>query len=225
MRKKRCPPTGAPDWMVSYGDMMSLLLTFFIMLFAISSLNAKKFDAVAAAMADTFGTQRRDPHAFPGIHSQTLQSGAQDKNRSMTVSTLAQNPAQRAIQIRQPLQKVTTGIITFAEDSDKLTQESQQVLAEVYNRVKGSPLMIELRGHTSLGEQGPNRDSMDLAYARAYSVREYLIQKGIDPSRIFISSMGAIKTTGSVSPKLAGYSNAYVEVFLIHETPISPSRE
>ncbi len=47
------PPEEKPDldgWIVSYGDVMSLLLVFFIVLFAMANTDVKKFSAVAEAL-------------------------------------------------------------------------------------------------------------------------------------------------------------------------------
>ena len=45
MRNKRKRPTdGGGNWMDTYGDMVTLLLTFFIMLFAMSNLNEQKWE-------------------------------------------------------------------------------------------------------------------------------------------------------------------------------------
>ena len=46
MKKKKLPPifkvVGAPEWMATYSDMMSLLLTFFILLFSVSDVQTEK---------------------------------------------------------------------------------------------------------------------------------------------------------------------------------------
>ena len=44
MRKKNRPTDGGGSWMDTYGDMVTLLLTFFIMLFSMSNVDAKKWD-------------------------------------------------------------------------------------------------------------------------------------------------------------------------------------
>ncbi len=220
MGKKKCPPAGAPDWMVSYGDMMSLLLTFFIMLYAISTLDAKKAETISYVMQDTFGTSRNMTVSFPGKDWQQTVSSGQNTNRSQTVETIQSgNPTRASIPIRTPKETITTGVVTFENDSDTLSNESLRILQDVYKRVKGSQLMIELRGHTGLNERAANRDSMDLAYARAYAVRKSLIDLGVNPSRIIITSMGSNRVSGSVSPTQVGSSNSYVEIFLISETP------
>jgi outer membrane protein OmpA-like peptidoglycan-associated protein len=123
------------------------------------------------------------------------------------------------IPIIKPKEKITTGVILFETDSDTLSKDAIVSIQDIYQRLKGSPLMVEIRGHTGLNERGANSDSMDLAYARAHMVHKHLIDLGIDPIRIFITSLGPNRTSGSVVPSQVGVSNSYVEVFLISETP------
>ena len=43
-------------WLISYADMVTLLFALFVLLFAISQINQKKFDELAASLATGFGT-------------------------------------------------------------------------------------------------------------------------------------------------------------------------
>jgi len=43
---------GAPAWMATYGDMMTLLLCFFVLLFSMSSVDVAKFKAAMSSFAD-----------------------------------------------------------------------------------------------------------------------------------------------------------------------------
>lgn len=56
MAKKRQddPPKGSPAWMNTFSDLMNLLLCFFVMLFAMSTVDAEKFDAVVASLQSAF---------------------------------------------------------------------------------------------------------------------------------------------------------------------------
>ncbi|MCA0972777.1 flagellar motor protein MotB [Halobacillus litoralis] len=46
-RKKKSNNNGAPKWMTTYADMVTLILVFFVLLFSISQINLVKFDAIA----------------------------------------------------------------------------------------------------------------------------------------------------------------------------------
>ncbi len=53
-RKEDAPPAGSPAWMNTFSDLMNLLLCFFVMLFAMSSIQEEKLQAFVAAMNNTF---------------------------------------------------------------------------------------------------------------------------------------------------------------------------
>ncbi len=53
-RTEEAPPAGAPAWMATFSDLMNLLLCFFVMLFAMSSIEEAKLQEFVAAMNNTF---------------------------------------------------------------------------------------------------------------------------------------------------------------------------
>lgn len=53
-RKEDPPAAGAPAWMATFGDLMNLLLCFFVLLFSMSSVDAQKFELIAASFSQTF---------------------------------------------------------------------------------------------------------------------------------------------------------------------------
>lgn len=53
-KKEEAPAPGAPAWMATFSDLMNLLLTFFILLFSMSSVDAAKFEEIAASLNASF---------------------------------------------------------------------------------------------------------------------------------------------------------------------------
>jgi len=53
-RKQEDPPAGSPAWMSTFSDLMNLLLCFFVLLFSMSTVDAEKFQQLAAALSSTF---------------------------------------------------------------------------------------------------------------------------------------------------------------------------
>ena len=54
-KKQEDPPAaGAPLWMATFGDLMNLLLCFFVLLFSMSNVDAQKYELVAASFSNTF---------------------------------------------------------------------------------------------------------------------------------------------------------------------------
>ena len=63
-KKSELPPEeGAPTWMVTFGDMMALLLTFFILLFSMSEIEVEKFREATKSLHEGFGSSTVDIEA------------------------------------------------------------------------------------------------------------------------------------------------------------------
>ncbi len=56
MAKKRQedPPKGLAPWMATFSDLMNLLLCFFVLLFSMSTVDAEKFEELAASLSNSF---------------------------------------------------------------------------------------------------------------------------------------------------------------------------
>lgn len=54
----KCPPAGAPMWLATFADLMSLLMCFFVLLLSMASMDVIKFKAVADSLKEAFGVQR-----------------------------------------------------------------------------------------------------------------------------------------------------------------------
>ena len=53
-KRKEEPPKPAAAWMSTFSDLMNLLLCFFVLLFSMSTLDAQKFEQLAASFSDSF---------------------------------------------------------------------------------------------------------------------------------------------------------------------------
>lgn len=53
-KKEEAPAPGSPAWMATFGDLMNLLLCFFVMLFSMSTIDAEKFELMAASFSKNF---------------------------------------------------------------------------------------------------------------------------------------------------------------------------
>lgn len=53
-RKEDAPAPGAPAWMATFGDLMNLLLCFYVLLFSMSTIDAEKLKQVAESFSQTF---------------------------------------------------------------------------------------------------------------------------------------------------------------------------
>lgn len=57
--KCNCPPPGAPLWLATFADLMSLLMCFFVLLLSFSEMDVMKFKQIAGSMKYAFGVQNK----------------------------------------------------------------------------------------------------------------------------------------------------------------------
>lgn len=55
----KCPPPGAPMYLATFADLMSLLMCFFVLLLAFSEMDVLKFKQIAGSMKFAFGVQNK----------------------------------------------------------------------------------------------------------------------------------------------------------------------
>ena len=95
-----------------------------------------------------------------------------------------------------PLQAVASKVVTFAFDKADLTDADRTALAEVATQVREHPdLMVNLEGYTD--PVGTRDYNIQLSQRRAAAVQRYLVEKGVELSRIHWIGLGVLSGTGA----------------------------
>jgi chemotaxis protein MotB len=222
---------GVPEWVVTYGDVMSLLLTFFIMLAAMSQIKKEddKYQAVVESLRQQFGydeTVREIPGETLSRNSawQFLTNLGRAKRKDLASggndvkAAIGENLKVEAV--RPGLSTIVGAAIYFDEDSAELPQSGKDVLDTIVPAIVGKPQKIEIRGHTSrkpVIKHTAIRDHWDLAYQRCHNTMQYLVQQGIEPERFRLTSAGAYEPLNNALAPGLRKRNARVEVVLWDE--------
>jgi chemotaxis protein MotB len=210
--------------------MMSLLLTFFVLLYSMSEIKQDESIAMLESLRKQFGHDSALTSPMPG-RMPPLSSGMRtlaSMGRARRMSTMnggdkvrapaGDNP--RVLSIRPSGDMTKGGTVYFAEGSAELEKEGKETLRQVADLVRGIPQRIEIRGHTStrpLDKNSPYKNHWELAYARAMAVMNYLVELGIEPGRIRLEQ-AADNEPIQVGPDPAKRKqNARAEVLILPE--------
>lgn len=226
------PDAGIPEWVVTFGDMMSLLLTFFIMLVSMSEMKQdEKFQAVAEALRKQHGHDLSIMTLVPGSfrprnsvnewNSSTGRDSKKDmKNGGQENKSVTGNNEKVEI-VRPGEDSSIGGQIYFEEQSVELSRENKQALIRIIEQISGKPQKIEIRGHSTRKPVDPDlgfRDVYDLAAARARSTMDFMVQQGVHPSRIRLGNAGAEEPLyNGIDPEQLK-RNARVQILMWDET-------
>jgi chemotaxis protein MotB len=195
-KKKKASGGGAPEWMVTFGDMMSLLLCFFVILVSMSEMKEdEKFMKVRDSIKRAFGYQG-GAGSIPGniAPTNTLQKQLTDllmrkwqlRLGKTTVEGIeGQSPSVK--KVRDGLEFIIGGAVSFEPGKAVLLEHAKKELDYFADMIRGMKNKVRVRGHTARIPQEvylPFRSLDELTYARALAVKQYLISKAIVPVRI-----------------------------------------
>ncbi len=112
--------------------------------------------------------------------------------------------------------KYTLEEIYFETDKANFTKESFKELDNLYTVLIENPKMeIEIAGHTdNVGEEDYN---LELSYQRANSVMKYLIEKGIDKSRLAAKGYGEVQPIEDNKTEAGRKKNRRTEIRIIRQ--------
>lgn len=216
-REKKEECKSVPAWLTSFSDLMSLLLTFFILLYSMSTLDITK----AVKFLSYF--QGEKAKTFEQISIvKPIQIYTQDiaKKVKKLIKKILPISAYQIVVTKDYVMVRLFNKVLFKENSLKLTPEAKKALdkiAEVIKSLKGN-FLITVEGHTSKDEPTvPMKnvlDSWDLSIYRAAVVARYLISKGVDPKKVEIVGYDAVRPLYTWNNPILQARNRRVEIYI-----------
>ena len=234
MAKKKCPDCEEclPAWLAAFGDLMSLLLCFFVLLLSMSSMDAKKISeaigSLSGAMSVLEGgikTEVSKQRIQESTPIETRDETSEQVNR-VTAAVMEANEmmgkgkgpaisleeAQEGFVIELPAALLfNSGSATIQNDDALLfLKRIALIIEEMPNETQ-----VSVEGHTD--NQGPGskssfKDNRELSSARAISVLQELLLDGVDPKRISASGYAEFSPKATNVTKSGREKNRRVEL-------------
>lgn len=201
MGEKKCPECkpGAPEYMNTYGDMMTLLLCFFVLLFAFSSLDTQKFKVLMVSFQGSLGVMPGGKTISP--ESLITDSRVNAKGSEIRYKMMAKNLTESLEKIEESQQNSATESTEEKNAEVKITQRGIEItlgdrtlfdigkselksgafniLDQVIKEIKGIENEIIIEGHTDNIPINTVRfpSNWELSTARSTTVLKYMLSK------------------------------------------------
>jgi chemotaxis protein MotB len=222
-------------WLLTYADMITLLLLFFILLYTISSMNIGKYKEISSALSSAFSGGNFGL-LFDKSNTGTADESSITPNQPAQVSKVKNQSmlytravSQLNLLIRQNLVRVTsneTGLtITLAADtqfksgSADIQQQFLPVIQQVAQFLNTVPNEIRVEGHTDNtpvdGTQYTSNYS--LAADRAINVLTTLEDYGVKGDRMYAVSYGDIRPLMSNDTEEGRAYNRRVDIVVLQQ--------
>lgn len=231
-------------WMASYMDMVTVLMCMFIVLFAMSTVDAKKFEQLKDSLATGFGqvkTQKVDtakgvvvpPKHVDESGKSTEFALAQQEAQNLEhlkdqiQAALTRDGLQDAVELKIDSRGLTIGLVGnstfFDSNRAELSARALAVLNDIGPVLAPASYDVSVEGHADLRQPGaPYPTNWELSAGRATSVLRHLVEvNGFPQNRIAAVSFGSARPvdgfTGTTDNDLA--QNRRVDVVVLSAQP------
>ncbi|HOX26431.1 MAG TPA: OmpA family protein [Candidatus Krumholzibacteria bacterium] len=215
---------GAAEWIVTYGDMMSLLLCFFVLLVSFSSMQEEKFQEAARSLRLAFGVLV-DPESALRIDDPIVPryETAEPRDLLVEVRELETTLLDRGVSGDVQVEVLGDGIlfrleapVLFAAGRADLQPASHDVLESLAGFLQKFPGEIRIEGHSDnvpiLTDRFPS--NWELSAARAGAVARYFQGYGLQPTRLAATGYGEHRPLAGNDDAEGRARNRRVEIFL-----------
>lgn len=212
-RKKEQENEDGDRWILTYSDMITLLLVFFIVLYSMSKINQSKFNSLIKSLRNAFhvGIVQTKPSNTMSLDVPKKSKTLVKKLKKKKSQTKGQKPNKlypklmnyvktHHLETKTSLANLSGGVqitiqgdILFALGKAKIRNQAERVLHEVGGFLKTVNNPIVIKGYTDNLpiHTAQFQSNWELSVARANSVRIFLQNKvGVKPSRMRIVGFG-----------------------------------
>ncbi len=195
-------------WLITYSDMVTLLLSFFLLMYSFSVFNEDSRQQLVDELRSV--TQNKVPVERP---REDLEKAARDIAAQFDKSqTFVENTET----------EVTVGLsseVTFASGDDKLSDAARDALVKAGGILAKLPNTIRIEGHTDAIPMRGARFSSNwhLSAARAQSVVRLLLENGVDARRMQVVGFGDVRPRATNETPEGRAANRRIEIQILRK--------
>lgn len=207
-------------WAVTYGDLMSYLMIFFLMMFSFSMAKtdkskSRKYEESLANIQKSFGG-KTDAKRLERARVQETESKMENNLKESMEAGGVSNLVQIQSNARMVKLVLTEGVL-FGSGRADLKEPARKVLAPIAAELKKVSNEIIIEGHTdNLPIKGGRYSSnWELSMARAYSVLQFMSEQGINTKNLAGIGYGENRPIGDNATAEGRAKNRRIEISLM----------
>ena len=227
VEKKEPPKAEVPEWVLTFGDLMSLLLCFFILLAAFSELKKPReyqdiIESINEAMGASGGMglahilERMDNSMVSDKDTRARRDG----DRKSTDENVSSNVPGKETQVnivQEGARHAIGASIIFQPGSYELSKRDKDLIrTQIAPKIRGLKFICPVVGHAwGVEEKRSGLGFDELAYKRAQAVKDFLVREGgVDSTILRVESAGNMEPVElGTSSGQGGDSNRRVQIY------------
>lgn len=213
-------------WLTTFNDMITLLMVFFVLLFAMSTPDVRQFKNFKNALQSAMGVLHHGRNAPIGIISEDRNDPpipvdpAETADGGDQLDQLHNAQGLEAEYTKRGIKLTLNDNLLFGSGSARLTRHGIALLDKVVRIIGPLDRHIRVEGHTDNVPISTHRfpSNWELSTARAISVVKYMQNSGgIAPQNLSAAGYGASKPRVANDSEKNRSKNRRVEIILQHK--------
>jgi len=198
-KKPEEPPAGLPGWLATYSDMVTLLLTFFVMLMAMASFDdTAKVSAVIESIQMAFGVDGFDAALLGSMDAEALTSAIRHEEAVQPVfarirQAMSEHVSDELVKVTQAPNEVRLRLddrVFFRPGSTTLHPSAFAVVSDIAKIVAEYDAELIVEGHSDAS--GNEVQNWELSALRAVAVVQAVRTRGpVDGNKLTAASFGS----------------------------------
>ncbi|PKL82180.1 MAG: chemotaxis protein MotB [Ignavibacteriae bacterium HGW-Ignavibacteriae-3] len=204
-------------YLITYADLITLLLGLFIILYAISNIDGGKYKNVVAAMGSYFGNES----VVPRMPNSKIMANPKETLSNELSRLIVENKYANSIQLEENERGITLHIlddILFPPGRADINGSSKLVLNRLAKVLKTIPNDIRIEGHTDNVPISTERypSNWHLSVDRALSTAYYFInEEHISPDKVSIVGYSEYRPIASNDTPASRVKNRRVDLVIL----------
>jgi len=227
-------------WMVTFSDLLTLMITFFVLLLSMSSMDSKKLEEMFGVFSEAMGPlemgaskelksikeeikaenifQEFQPelNAIRSLLSEAMKEEegiSIDKVKGSTGTDKKDSKKDRGVMI------TLSDVIIFESGKTEISDSAYPILERISGHLKSINYMISINGHTDSSAAGGNSSNWSISAKRAINVMRYFNEvAGIEMERLSARGYGEYLPLVDNSTSENRARNRRIEIVLSRET-------
>ena len=207
--------------MVTYSDLITLLMIFFIIMYSMSQVDAQKFKSMASSLSQVMGGQSPNILDFNGPSVIDGEVQQLEQVRQQMQDYIESNNLGNSIKIYSQERGLVISLkdtMLFSSGQSELSSEAQEIVRKVGISLRELNNYIRIEGHTDNLHIGNSqyRSNWELSTSRATSVLHYLLSDpNLSPQKFSAVGFGEYRPIASNEKDVGRSLNRRVDIVIL----------
>ncbi|MBT3182925.1 MAG: flagellar motor protein MotB [Nitrospina sp.] len=228
-------PQGAPSWVMTFADLVTLLMVFFILLFAMGSIEEEKWKQMKSSLKDALG-QENIPEAGIREGLDVIKEKVLDETTIHAVDEVGAMVAKEVEEIASEVEEFVfknklagkvevssdergaiitlSDTVMFPPGKSRMTYTGDEIIKQVFDILKQFSYQVKIEGHTDNVPMNTAQypSNWELSAARAAEVARKLVKAGFNPTNLSIEAFAQYRPKVPNDSRQGRATNRRIEI-------------